>query len=202
VAPYQEKGPVCHLELAIGKEPHAGEAERVEGAYTPVRGRIDERLSVISVLLLLGVLISAVSAGEIGEVELIDGSVIRGEIISSKDGIYTMKSDTLGTVRIEESKIRTIRFKPPSTRNEKAQDTVPAAEARVQALQQLLLGDQEILGMILSLLNDPEVRGILEDPTIIEAVSAGDIEALSSNPKFMKLLNNPAIQEITRKMAE
>jgi hypothetical protein len=167
-----------------------------------VRGRIDERLSVISVLLLLGVLISAVSAGEIGEVELIDGSVIRGEIISSKDGIYTMKSDTLGTVRIEESKIRTIRFKPPSTRNEKAQDTVPAAEARVQALQQLLLGDQEILGMILSLLNDPEVRGILEDPTIIEAVSAGDIEALSSNPKFMKLLNNPAIQEITRKMAE
>jgi hypothetical protein len=167
-----------------------------------VRGYIDERLSVISVLLFVGVLISAVNAGEKGEVTLIDGSVIRGEIISSKDGIYTMKSDTLGTVRIEESKIRTIRFKPPSTRNEKAQDTVPAAEARVQALQQLLLGDQEILGMILSLLNDPEVRGILEDPTIIEAVSAGDIEALSSNPKFMKLLNNPAIQEITRKMAE
>jgi hypothetical protein len=168
-----------------------------------VRGYIDERLSVISVLLFVGVLISAVNAGEKGEVTLIDGSVIRGEIISSKDGIYTMKSDTLGTVRIEESKIRTIRFKPPPTRSEKTQDTMPAAaEAQVQALQQLLVGDQEILGMILSLLNDPEVQGILEDPTIIQAVTAGDIEALSSNPKFMRLLNNPAVQDITRKMAE
>jgi hypothetical protein len=168
-----------------------------------MRGYIDESFSVISVVLLVGVLISAVSAGETGEVALIDGSVIRGEIISSKDGIYTLKSDTLGTVRIEESKIRTIRFKHPSIRSERAQDTMPAtAEARVQALQQLLVGDQEILGMILSLLNDPEVQGILEDPTIIQAVTAGDIEALSSNPKFMRLLNNPAVQDITRKMAE
>ena len=161
------------------------------------------RLSAIFALFLLGVLISTVSAGEIGEVELIDGSVIRGEIISSKGGVYTLKSDTLGTVKIEESKIRAIRFKSSFEPHAKKRDTVPnSAEAQVQILQQLIMGDQEILRMILSLLNDPDIQGIVEDPSIIEAVNSGDIEALSSNPKFMRLLNNPAIQDITRKMAK
>ncbi len=159
--------------------------------------------TMIFALFLFGVLISTVSAGEIGEVELIDGSVIRGEIISSQGGIYTLKSSTLGTVKIETSKIRAIRFKPSFETNAKKRDTMPdSAEAQVQALQQLLLGDQEILRMILSLLNDPDIQGILEDPSIIDAVNRGDIEALSSNPKFMRLLDNPAIQDIIRKMAE
>lgn len=96
------------------------------------------RLSAIFALLLVGVLISTVSAGEIGEVELIDGSVIRGEIISSKGGIYTLKSDTLGTVKIEESKIRAIRFTPSFEANTKKRDTRPgSADAQVQVLQQL-----------------------------------------------------------------
>jgi hypothetical protein len=64
------------------------------------------------------------------------------------------------------------------------------------------MGNQEILQMILSLLNDPDIQGIVEDPSIIDAVNRSDIEALSSNPKFMKLLDNPAIQEITNKLTE
>jgi len=161
------------------------------------------RLSVIVSCLLAGILTGTVSAGEIGEVELIDGSVIRGEIISSEGGGYTLKSDTLGTVNIKESKIRAIRFKPSFEPHAKKRDTIPdSAEAQVQVLQQLIAGDQEILGMILSLLNDPDIQEVLEDPSIIEAVNRGDIEALSSNPKFMKLLDNPAIQEITGKMAQ
>ena len=38
-----------------------------------------------------------------------DGSVICGEINSYNGGIYTLKSNALGTVKIEESKIRAIR---------------------------------------------------------------------------------------------
>jgi hypothetical protein len=161
------------------------------------------KLPIISAVLLLGVLISPISAGEIGEVELIDGSVICGEISSSAGGAYTLTSDTLGTVTIEKSKIRAIRFKPsrePQTHN---RDTMPnSGQAQVQLLQQLLMGDPEILQMILSLLDDPDIQKVLEDPSIIEAVNKGDLEALFSNPKFIHLLNNPAIQEINRKMGE
>jgi len=159
--------------------------------------------SAIFIPLLTVIFISAVSAAEIGEVELIDGSVICGEIISSKGGIYTLKSDTLGAVKIEGSKIRAINFKPSFKPNPKDRETMPtSAEAQVRVLKQLLMGDQEILRMILSLLNDPDIQGIVEDTSIIEAVNRGDIEVLSSNPKFMKLLDNPVIKEITRKIAE
>ena len=161
------------------------------------------RRLIISNLLMMGFLISTGAAGELGQVELIDGSVICGEIISSEGGIYTLKTSTLGTVRIEVSSIRAIRFEPPAQvkGKEQALRTTPT-EAQVHALQQLMMGDPEIIRMLLTLLNDPDVQGILEDPSIIEAVNAGDIEALTSNPKFMKLLENPTIQDIFRKTAE
>ena len=130
--------------------------------------------SVISLVLLAGIFISAVSAGGITEVQLIDGSVIRGDIISSHGGVYTLKSKTCGTIKIEESKIRAIRFKNSLGVNAKERaTTTDSPGAQVQLLQQLLMGDQEILPMILSLLNDPDIQGILEDPSIIEAVNGG-----------------------------
>ena len=161
------------------------------------------RSLVTSILLLLGVLIGNVFAGEVREVELKDGSVICGEIVSFKDGIYTLKSSTLGTVKIEESKIRVIRFNPSvKTKGKQGNSAQTSSKAQVQALQQLMMGDKEIISMILSLLNDPEVRKILEDPSITKAVNSGDIEALISNPKFMKLLDNPAVKDITKKTAK
>ena len=161
------------------------------------------RRLIISTLLMMGFLISTGAAGELGQVELIDGSVICGEIVSSEGGIYTLKTSTLGTVRIEESSIRAIRFEPPAQVKGKEQAfRATPTEAQVHALQQLMMGDPEIIRMIFTLLNDPDVQGILENPSIIEAVNAGDIEALTSNPKFMKLLENPTIQDIFRKTAE
>ncbi len=161
------------------------------------------RFLVTSILLLLGVLIGNVFAGEVREVELKDGSVICGEIVSFKDGIYTLKSSTLGTVKIEESKIRVIRFKPSvKTKGKQRNSAQTSSKAQVQALQQLMMGDKEIISMILSLLNDPEVQKILEDPSITKAVNSGDIEALISNPKFMKLLDNPAVKDISKKTAK
>ena len=159
--------------------------------------------SLISALIIVGVLISTGAAGDLRVVELIDGSVICGEIVSSEGGIYTLKTSTLGTVRIEESNIRTIRFETPgNAKGEEHAFRRPAAEKQVHALQQFMLGDPEIIRMIFALMNDPDVRGILEDPSIIEAVNTGNVEALTSNPKFMKLLENPTIQDIISKTAE
>jgi hypothetical protein len=154
--------------------------------------------------LLFGVIvITPIHAAEIAEVELIDGSVISGEISTDKDGFYIFTSDTLGTVKIEKSKIRAIRFNPSSAPHANKQNTISASpQAQVQTLQQLIMGDPEILKMLLSLLNDPDIQRILEDPSIIEAISRGDIEMLSSNPDFLKLMNNPVIQDITGKIAD
>jgi len=161
------------------------------------------RYSVISIFILLGLLAGNVFAGDIREIELNDGSVIYGEIVSTKGGIYTLKSSILGTVKIEEPKIRVIRFKPSFKDKGKQRNSVQrSSEAQVQVLRQLLMGDKEIITMIISLLNDPEVQKVLEDPSIIKAVDSGNIDALISNPKFMRLLSNPTVQDISRKILE
>jgi hypothetical protein len=36
----------------------------------------------------------------------------------------------------------------------------------------------------------------------MKAVNSGDINALLSNPKFMKLLENPTIQDIRKRVTE
>ena len=165
--------------------------------------KIVVRLSIISFFFLFSVLVSDVSAGEVREIELNDGSVINAEIVSLNGGIYTLKSNTLGTVKIDESKIRTIRLKSSGESPHGQQTSAQTnADPQVQILHQLMMGDKEIMGMILSLLNDPEIQNILEDPSIIKALNAGDIDTLLSNPKFIKLLDNPTIRNITRKVIE
>ena len=136
-------------------------------------------------------------AGESGEIELVDGSVIHGEIVSFKEGVYTIRSKAIGSIEISESNIRTIRFTSQKTSRESAYSaTEGTTRAESQALQHALLSNEEIVPILLSLQNDPEIQEILSDPEIMDAVLAGDLQRLMSNPKFMELLNHPKVQQI------
>ena len=65
-----------------------------------------------------------------------------------------------------------------------------------------MIDNEEIFAMILSIQNDPGFREILQDPEIMSAVSSGDINTLLSNHKFLKLLENPTIQDIGKMIEE
>ena len=132
-------------------------------------------------------------AGETKTFELLDGSLITGEIISYNDGTFILESETLGTLRIEETKILAIRSRKNNGR---------ISGDEIQALQQKMMGHEEIFAMILSLQNDPEFQTILQDPEIIAAISAGDISALLSNQNFLKLLENSTVQDISKMIEE
>ena len=147
---------------------------------------------IVVLLLVFGISLGSALAGEIKEIELKDGSVIYGEIVSFGGGVFTLKSKGLGTVKIEDSKIRAIRS---GAREGGKQD-------QIQQLQKRMMSDKEVVEMILSLQNDPEVQKILQDPEIMKAVNSGDMDALLSNPKFMKLLENPTIHEIREKVTD
>jgi hypothetical protein len=144
-------------------------------------------------------LFAAAGAGELKMIELKDGSVITGEVLSLSGGIYTVKSDSLGLIKLEESKIRAIRSKTPEKGG--ASGGPAAAQGNdTHALQQKMMSDQEIMGMIRSLRDDPEFKKVMEDPGVMKAVKDGDISALLANPQFMKLLNNPTVKEIEQKV--
>ncbi len=154
----------------------------------------------ITCFLCLILFATGVSAGELKVIELKDGSIITGEVLSLTGGIYTVKSEALGTIKLEESKIRAIRSRSPEKGSASGGPAAAAQVSDAQALQLKTMGDQEIMAMIQSLRNDPEFKKVMEDPVVMKAMREGDVSALMSNPQFMKLLNNPTMKEIEKKV--
>ena len=160
----------------------------------PVSFSASIRSYIVAVILIILALSAAtmVNAAETREIELTDGSVITGEVVSLSGGIYTVRSATLGTLRIAASKIRVIRLQGY---------TAPGnSGGQVKSLEDKMLGDSEIMDTIHALQNDPDLQKVLQDPEIMKAVQAGDIDALMRNPEFMKLLNKQPVQDINKKL--
>lgn len=159
------------------------------GKMTSIGGYI---VSVILVILSLAAAATAVNAAETRVIELTDGSVITGEVVSLSGSIYTVRSATLGTLRIEESKIRVIRLQGSATTSD--------VGGQAKSLEDRMLGDRGIIDTIRALQDDPDLQKILQDPEIMKAVKTGDIDALMRNPEFMKLLNKQVVQDINKKL--
>jgi hypothetical protein len=139
--------------------------------------------------------------GQWSEIELKDGGIVLGEIISHSNGTVVVRSNSLGTVKINESNIRLIRLSSGgSTGKEMSSDPGGSVSPDVEKLQTSIINNKEVMGLVLSLQNDPEMQALLNDPDIMAAVQSGDISALMSNPKFLKLLNSPRIKEIQKKV--
>ena|ERR1700674_661115 len=71
---------------------------------------------------------------------------------------------------------------------------------QVQDLQDKILNDQGIMAMVKLLQDDPDIQALLGDPKVQEAVQAGDIGALLQNPRFIRILNNPRVKEIEKRL--
>ncbi len=141
------------------------------------------------------------------EIELTDGSSISGKIVSFSNGVYTLKSDSLGTIKINESKIRAIRLKSCNTTQdtsaEKHDNSLKRSmAAETQVLRETMMQDNDIINIIFSLQSDPDFQKVLQDPAIIEAITSGDMDTLMSNPNFIKLTGNRKVQEIKRKLLD
>jgi hypothetical protein len=152
--------------------------------------------TIVLSLLMTGIMAVTSSAAEIKEIELTDGSVITGEILSLNSGVYTIRTGSLGTLKIDDAKVRAIRPQSTSSSRQSGQT------GDVKSLQDKMMSDQEVMSMIQSLKDDPQFNKILEDPEIMKAVSMGDTAALMANPKFLQLLHNPTVRDIQQKMAK
>ena len=161
-----------------------------------------KKLLVCMVITLLFFSVRALAGDAVG-VALKDGSVISGELISLQDGVYTISSSSLGTVRIDESKIRAIRYGSSEMGTEPFPPTGEnRSGAEMQAIERAIVSDEQIMTLILSMQNDPDVQKVLSDPEIMSAVLSGDVNALKAHPEFIKLMNHPTIREIQKKVVK
>jgi hypothetical protein len=125
-------------------------------------------------------------------IELNDGSRIRGEVISLSNGIYTIRTDVLGVIRVSESRVVSI----GSERALQDKNTTVTGGDAVQSIQSSIASNPGLISKILQLQSDPEMQAVLSDPEVMRAVQQFDFEALSRNPKIQALMKNPTVKEI------
>ena len=84
----------------------------------------------------------------------------------------------------------------------RAGDSAQATTDTLQSLQGRIQSDPQLMSAVQSLSDNPEMQDVLADPAIAAALSQGDVAALLANPKIKHLAEDPAVQKITRQLAE
>ncbi|MDD5567706.1 MAG: hypothetical protein PHY88_00630 [Candidatus Omnitrophica bacterium] len=136
-------------------------------------------------------------------IELNDGSVIEGKILSLDNGIYTLNSVSLGKIRIEAAKIKRIEMKgeiPFSTSNLPSTIDPNLVKSKADQIQQQITNDPEIMRIVNELSNDQQFQEAVKDPELVKAAKAQDIKTLIANKKFLDLIENAKVKEIKNKL--
>jgi hypothetical protein len=150
-------------------------------------------------LFVFAFIVSTVFASSLSQFELMDGSVIQGEIQSFSKGVYRINTDSLGTVYLPEEKIRAI--KPAHTSGSQADNSrqtegsVTGAK-KIDQMKDLLLSDPETVRMIGELQSNPSVQQILQDKELMKAIAEGNLNRLGQDPKIKALMNDETIGKI------
>ena len=138
------------------------------------------------------VLPAVVHAGEVREIVLSDNSVIVGELVSLENGIYKIKTKSLGILEVKEEKIKTIGSKSDLMTGQ----VTESGQQEILAIQQRMIADGSVMQQIQDLENDPDFQEILQDEAVMQAINSGDFNALMTNPKIMKLMEKSSVKEI------
>ena len=146
---------------------------------------------------LSGLMSETASANDMKDIRLNDGSALRATVLSLNNGVYTLRSDSLGTLRIQASRIVSITH---SAKESSGQISGSDVRANMEQVTLQLMNDPKILQRIMSLQDDPQFRSILKNPKVMGLISNGDYQNLSNHPKLKELMRHPAVQEIKKNM--
>ena len=146
---------------------------------------------------------SSVCFAESKTITLTDGSQIKGDVLSAQDGVYAIKT-SFGNIMVSDSDIQSITAHssmPPSVQNLGQMDP---GQLKTQAgqYQQILMQDQDFMGDMQGLAQDPEIMGLLSDPELIKAVTSQNMQSLQNHPNFQKLLENPKLRQLLEKAGQ
>ena len=157
-----------------------------------------------SIFLFLWVVSSASHAGVVSQIKLLDGSVIQAEMISFSNGVYKLRSESLGTISVEEKRVQSILPNKSQISGTPAQlETVdPLVGQKVQGLQQRLTSDPKTMEMLLDLRKDPSMIGVLNDKDLMRAIQQGNLSTVIKNPKIQKLMKSKAVGEVIQRGKE
>ena len=143
--------------------------------------------------------------GQLSKIELTDGSVINGEIVSYANSVYTINTTTFGEIKVgaaKVAKIESVNYVSPAASIRPIVQTNNSTQSQVSTYGQTLMKNPENAAIFKGLASDPELQEIAKDPQLQDAAKAGDIQALLKNPKFMNIVNSPEVQEAVKKLKQ
>ena len=154
-------------------------------------------MSVRLILLALLYTLSGLVVAENIALKLNDGSIVKGELISFVEGTYTLKSASLGLLKIESERVGAIEssVNPASYGGE-----VSNKHGNLSDIVSILTQDKDIMAMIMSLQNSPDMEAILNDAEVMQAIQAMNFKALEDHPKIKKLMQNSQIRAIQERV--
>jgi len=161
----------------------------------------NQKVLGLSLLLPFIFIVSTVWANTQSRFELMDGSVIQGEILSFSKGVYRINSDMLGTISLPEEKIRAIKpaHESGSQIENSRQPGGSAGAQKIDQMQDLLLSNPETVQLIDQLRDNPSVQRILQDEELMKAIAEGNLNRLGEDPKIKALMNDQTIGKIIEK---
>lgn len=129
-----------------------------------------------------------------------EGTVHFSESRAEIPASYRKSATPLGIDVVTGSGSGTTGAPAPATRQSTTESGSTAS--RIEEVKGRLQNDEGSMALIRQLQDDPQMQALLSDPAVLRAVQAGDYGALMSNPAFMKLLNNPRVQQIEKRMQQ
>ena len=154
----------------------------------------------IGLALLIAFASRCLFAAELQQVILQDGSQLNAEVLSLRNGVYTLKSPALGQFTVNARQIRAIQAIRGTMPH--AKTSVPTdAPINMEQIQSSLLANGDTVKIIMDLQNDPTVKAILADRDIMAAIQRDDYTSLANNPKIKKLMSKAEIKQITGAIA-
>ncbi|MBN2887487.1 MAG: hypothetical protein JXM75_12355 [Chromatiaceae bacterium] len=137
-------------------------------------------------------LVVSVQAGE-SRIELIDGSVLTGELRAVESGRYWIRSATLGDLSVPEERVRSV---TPLAATSSGAPIPGFGQADLAAIQQQIASNPDLMKQVMALQNDSDLQAILADSALTQRAMAGNLESLGQDPRIRRLLEKPEIRAL------
>jgi len=169
-------------------------------------------LTASPLLFAIVLLTTPLEANTLKKIHLKDGSILKGNIIKMDGKAYTIQTENLGVMTIDEERVRSISSLQSQDNVENANTNMPQLQdiqqqmknmpPEAQAMQGMLLSDPKMMQEVQNMAQDPEIRALLSDPALMNSILSGDLNSIGSNSKAQGLMNNPKMQKLMNKLNE
>ena len=157
--------------------------------------------------------VNGLSAQQTQRIVLNDNSIIVGEIVEMRDGVYRIKTTAMGEVQVRadqinsmtannSSQVQILDQEPPASHNPRQPDSANYShqQEHVNSRVRSMAMNEDYLENLMDLSGSSEMLSVMSDPEVMDAISRNDYEFLMNNEKMKNLMDSQGIRSLLGEM--